>query len=285
MVENNLKETPGVPSQRLVPRDSLVQSMRVQTPGPFSPDSLGGLSLWLDADDDTTLNAGSPTHNAALTQWEDKSPSGLVFTRPSAPRQPVYNTGLLNGRAGVVFTEDFMTEVVASPYNNEQGDLFAVLRPTTDDSTFDAPFSQSNTSETDRYFALGTSDSSAGNIGLIRLADGTVSDIGWSQNYNVNEATLINVGSNGSQYFTQLNGSGTTADRSFTNDGAWFNGSAGEVHNEVTLGRIEKPGVVQHWNGHMFEFILYNRRLTNAERKTVTDYLGAKWNISTSGSP
>jgi hypothetical protein len=86
----------------------------------FSPLSLTGLQLWLDATDSSsiTLNSGN------VSEWADKSPEGNDATQATAISQPAYETGSVNGLAAVTFdgTNGFLD--VTIPGIDTNGDAY-----------------------------------------------------------------------------------------------------------------------------------------------------------------
>lgn len=84
---------------------------RRQAPAPaFSPLSLTGLKLWLDATDSSsiTLNGGN------VSEWADKSPEGNDATQGVAAEQPLYQSNSINGLSAVVFdgSDDFLDALI-----------------------------------------------------------------------------------------------------------------------------------------------------------------------------
>lgn len=67
-------------------------------PGRWTPKELGTLSLWLDADDGTTVTIGT-----GVSEWRDKSGNARHVAQATAVSQPSYVTGARNGRAVVRF--------------------------------------------------------------------------------------------------------------------------------------------------------------------------------------
>ena len=60
----------------------------------FTPASISGLQLWLDANDTATI-----THSGgSVSQWNDKSGNGYHATQGTGSNQPTTNTRTINGR-------------------------------------------------------------------------------------------------------------------------------------------------------------------------------------------
>jgi hypothetical protein len=96
---------------------------------PFSPLSLPGLTLWLDASDLTTITEAS----GSVSQWDDKSGNGYAFTQDTAASQPATGTVTQNGRNTLAFSNDFLTSTAAAGtfnflHNGTAYTLFAVAQ-------------------------------------------------------------------------------------------------------------------------------------------------------------
>lgn len=81
--------------------------LRPLASGGFTPRSIAGLALWLDASDGSTVfdaaSGGSPVSaGGAVWRWEDKSGNGRHFTQTTTNNHPTY-TGTLNGRNVITF--------------------------------------------------------------------------------------------------------------------------------------------------------------------------------------
>ena len=90
----------------------------------FSPRSISGLALWLDASDSSTITTGT-----GVSQWRDKSASGSVWAQGVGNNQPATGTQTLNGRNVLVFdgTNDSLTST--APYVGAMpASMFIVLR-------------------------------------------------------------------------------------------------------------------------------------------------------------
>jgi len=65
----------------------------------FNPSYVSDISLWLDADDDSTI-----TIDTGVSIWEDKSGNENDATQSTSSYQPTINTGSLNGKNTVLFS-------------------------------------------------------------------------------------------------------------------------------------------------------------------------------------
>ena len=66
----------------------------------FSPRSIAGCSLWLDAADASTITLNGTN----VASWQDKSGNGYSVGQSTPANQPSYSTNRLNGLAGIGLT-------------------------------------------------------------------------------------------------------------------------------------------------------------------------------------
>lgn len=93
---------------RPILRAGVISALRL-----WKPSDLSNLVLWLDASDSSTITIDT----GKISQWNDKSPSGRVFTQGTAAQRPVIGTQL-NGRDVV----DFGAYVASGSGNHLQSD-------------------------------------------------------------------------------------------------------------------------------------------------------------------
>jgi hypothetical protein len=89
----------------------------------FTPNSLPGCLLWLDAADSTTITLSG----TAVTEWRDKTSNALNFSNTSGTRQPVFSSTGFDGRfPSIVFTEDYLTRTTTGTSSTRYTVFFAV---------------------------------------------------------------------------------------------------------------------------------------------------------------
>lgn len=66
------------------------------------PSDVSGLTFWVDANDGTTINTGTPVNNDPVDNWNDKSASAFNFTQTTTKR-PIYKTNQIGGKPAVTF--------------------------------------------------------------------------------------------------------------------------------------------------------------------------------------
>lgn len=92
----------------------------------FSPASISGLQLWLDASQITGLNDGD-----AVATWSDLSGNANNATQGTASARPTYQTGEINGQPVVQFdgVDDYLS--IPSINANTSGTVFIVGKKVT----------------------------------------------------------------------------------------------------------------------------------------------------------
>lgn len=211
-----------------------------------------GLVMWMDAADDSVFTYSSGT---TVSQWRDKSSSGYHMTPKSGgPTRSAF----LNSRNVLTFTNsqtigNNTINLVSSSYS-----VFLVSRLTggANSRTLTADFNLS------------------GSNWLLGGWSGSVNQYyaeGWVQsgNYTANTAWSINMG-----------------DRNAASDQASFylNGSAIVTNSAGSGAGPNSLGI--NWfssemsNCEVAEIIVYNKILSETERRLVHTYLARKWNLS-----
>ena len=70
-----------------------------EPPGDFDPSDLAGLSLWIDVQVTSSINAGSPTNGDRVSTINGQSTNAYVFSQAVNDTRPVYTTGGQNSRS------------------------------------------------------------------------------------------------------------------------------------------------------------------------------------------
>lgn len=211
-----------------------------------------GLILWLDSSDDSTFSYSSGT---TVSQWRDKSSSGYHMAPKSGG--PTRST-FLNSRKVLAFTTSQTIGNNTINLFNSSYSVFLVHRLT----------GGANTRTLTADYALNLSN------WLLGAWGGYVNQYyaeGWVQyqNYAADTAWSINMG-----------------DRDAVNDQASFYLNGSTIITNSTGSSAGPVGLGINWwssemsNCEVAEIIIYNKKLSNVERKLVHTYLGQKWGIS-----
>jgi hypothetical protein len=224
------------------------------------PLSIPGLLVWLDAQDEPTIQRGGDDR---VFQWNDKSGGGHHVTQTVADDKPLYRpvSAVDPTRPAVFFTgpeNPWMSAPGGSWNQVEHVSLFLIS---------DAGIKATNS------FGAGTPYKDDGSWTTPWTA-WQVGFIGLHGKYWVN--------SNGNHYNPTIT-SGASGGKymwAMTFDGvdfkAWKNGS----HVETT----NAPGVItssvdEVWAGEMQEVLAYDHALTTQEMTDLNNYLSVKWGI------
>ena len=91
----------------------------------FSPLSISGLKLWLDASQISGLNDGD-----ALTTWSDSSGLGNDATQAAGTKKPLYKTAIQNGLPVVRFdgVDDVLKTPIFDQFTAKRGTIFVVSK-------------------------------------------------------------------------------------------------------------------------------------------------------------
>jgi len=225
----------------------------------FSPTNFSNLVLWLDGDDfDTITQLGGD-----ISQWADKSPSKNNAVQTTGSAQPTFVRNGLHGKSIISFdgTSEFFTTNALVLDPSTEFSIFAVAE-LTPSSLLRNIFSQAGGTTT----ILGKRNNS--NEITSRLdgpfIDGAVVS-GAPQIYNLNHEitqpdNLLSIFTDGVL--------GVTTDVTLSSEtGIWVIGA----------NQQQNGGFMQR---NLYEIIIYNRFLSESERKDVEQYLGANWGIT-----
>lgn len=247
----------------------------------FTPASISGLQLWLDASDSSSLfqDSGGTTPATAdgdpVGRWADKSVNGSNGNQGDGTKKPVLKTAVKNGKNGIRFdgVNDLLEGTVGIGNGNERT-IFAVLNFTNVDGS---------------EFMVVSRPTGFLNRFLIRQAKNG-SDIASQGIHIASDVTTTNVYVTGSSVlvnayalFTWRQTSSTRAIRFFRN-GAELTPVIETVlsftgeNNGYFIGTYLE-GFGWYFKGDACEIIVYNRELTDTEKSKVDNYLNSKWSI------
>jgi len=270
----------------------------------FSPTDIVSCSLWLDADDASSITLNGTN----ISQWTNKAPApyaGLFdLTQSSAASQPAFVTDGQNGRSVVRFdttVDEELNGVGSDAYqtpaaSNDEVTIFAVCRFTTGhtitrlavsaiigwglDSNYRWDVSPKG------WFGFGDGENNSN--GHCLVADGykesssfvkasLASPFGFTENNRIysfrNQAAApLRINGDGSLTLNQ-------------NDAPLANTYYSDTAKKwLTVGRGNAESYANNFDGDICEIICYARNLTDAETTTVETYLQNKWNITVATS-
>jgi len=247
----------------------------------FTPRSISGLALWLDASDASTLfrdaAATIPATEAdePIGAWLDKSGNARHVTQATAGSRPTISATKQNGRNALAFNGSSQSLSIAS-YNAENG-LPGLTRYIVASMSSSSP-------------AIITRVYSGGGDGLFTTVSGEIRFAAGASAYSAVTSTnygLLTSGTNiiGSVY-------DGTAGSVAAGIKPYYNGAA--IPSSSTSGTLPTTlpsgtpgfwigsniGVNSFWPGRIIEYISYSRALGNVERQRLERYLAAKYGIT-----
>jgi hypothetical protein len=242
----------------------------------FSPSSISGLDLWLDAADKNTLFDATSggnlvnTNGSAVKRWEDKS--GNLKHATEATDAPILAVAEKNGFNALNFaTTKFLTCSFSSKTFTAQT-VFVVLKFSTSTPSFGRAFTQSILNDND-YSISGHYIPLLRNATNNQLSSWATSSIRSSISATNATWYIARARHSGSALTVKLNtseGSGFshTLNRSFQvyRIGAAYVAPSGGIDNSL-------------WNSLISEVIVYDKSLADSESDLVTNYLNSKWAV------
>jgi hypothetical protein len=231
-------------------------------PYSFSPVEINGLSLWLDANDSSTITLSDNN----VIQWNDKSGTGLNVTKNTSSPAPTFNTNILNSKPVVNFTIGQFLETptlnpsLAFTTSGIDSTIFLITRLNGDGINNLTSFGLDTT---DNNYVLRAPWSNANKI----------LDIGHRLDFNNNlnnQIVLFSFGRNGTNMFLNNNGSLI---------GSISNANLSSTVTTLTQKLLIGSGKANGYDGYIAEFIIYKRALSLFERQRIEGYLAWKWGL------
>ena len=224
-------------------------------PSAFTPTSISGCQLWLDASDVASFTFSS---GSVVSQWNDKSGGGFHHSQGAVANQPG-RTGTQNSLATVVFdgSNDFLSN--GSLQINNTCSVFAVMaRP--------------------GGSALGpiVSGPATTGFGVNLNASGFVetSKIGITIYYAGATTAVPSTGYHVVSVTAQATTGSAWVNGTFDETDTWGSTSFGSAGNAV--GALQANGTAPRAVS-LAEVIVYNSALGTNDRQAVESYLKAKW--------
>lgn len=241
-------------------------------PTTFSPISISGLQLWLDATN-VNGNGTAVSNGASVTSWTDRSGNGLTMSNTSGANLPVYNTtGLGTGYPSLYFTNagaSYLRNASSGLFNNTSWDMYCVIK--VPNSTSHAGILMEFPSTSYLWAAGGL-----GGIYYSVFANG-----GWalapSTGPSLTTSQIYQIYSTGTQLGRRINGSfpGSGTDQVVTYSYASRTGTR-------LIGVFSQGSIWSTNNLDVGEIIVYNTSLTTTQRQQIEGYLAWKWGLQAS---
>jgi hypothetical protein len=236
---------------------------------PWTPIELGAaLSLWLDADDASTITLNGST----VSQWSDKRNNGISLSQSTAANQPAYGTRTLNGKNVVEFSGVQMLWSTAFVASGNPDVLMAMVVQYDTSTGADDRSLQLSSGPGTSYAIAGGSDGYSSRFNNGNEVYGTTSLA----------TPLIQIGTrpSGGDYASSqmfINGTesartGGSNDASVPNIGTGASVGAGAI-SSGPLGSIGSP-----MDGYIAEAMIVSD-VTLATRQKLEGYLAWKWSL------
>ena len=227
---------------------------------PFTPTSIEGLQAWYDASDASTLfdatSGGSlVAADGAVARWQDKSSNAIHATQSTSGSRPVRKANAQNG-LGVIRLDGSDDYLEIAPTNLATNfTMFWAFKPNTASYTLLA----TTTGGGARFMVIGTSlYNDYYGSGAVTINTTATTGTGILRTYRRSSGTLQ----------SWLNG---------VSQGTVGFGSTLSGHTQI--GRIHDQSTY-NLSGDMYEVLIYNAALTDADKAAVESYLQTKWGIS-----
>jgi hypothetical protein len=235
-----------------------------------------GLLLWLDAADDSTFSYSSGTE---VSQWRDKSGNNFHANQATVGIQPSRNT-VVNSRKSVNFTStngDRLRVNSGMVFTNSVTAI-VFIKPGAQNYDYANILDQDHGMDGANGWVIQRNGNGSNWQSWVANAAG---DSWFNPNqvsYTDNTPQIVTLRKGSSTVTLYSNGTSSgdvaVADQQIRqanyfglNLGSWRAGN--EIH-----------GSSRHYNGEICEIVVYNRILSDTERKQVHTYLGQKWGIS-----
>jgi hypothetical protein len=236
-----------------------------------SPTSIAGCTLWLDAQDSSTI-----TGTSTVTQWRDKSGQGNNTT--SYGGTPALTANAINGYQSIYLngssrltgsnsntntTATFIIVGTASPNVEQYGCMYSFSRVGVTGYQDTQSMTGPNTYNT---------GSSRANVAQRNATGGAIA---IEPGFNNPFITIVIF--DGTNYYGYLNGALMGSNTSSGNFGYTFYAIGAQTWSNPT-------NYNYFWTGYIGEVIAYNSVLSTAQRQQVETYLANKWGLNTVAS-
>ncbi|MEX2207772.1 MAG: hypothetical protein WEF50_16225 [Myxococcota bacterium] len=252
-------------------------------PAPTTPADVAGLALWLDADDASTLS----TDGLGRLVWADKSANGLDVTAPSAAASPAPGGGVVGGLDALRFDGQDDVMCANGALDLAAGATIFVVARNDVRKNYNGLFSlraavsglpSAGNSELELYWQAGSTDAGSGN--LIYAANRSTSSDYFGRNDlapAVGGAYLatVEVGSTTTPGRIAIQGASGPNDQLETNDAALLPDAPAQPC--VGYGFGVSPVAASLLDGSLAELVIFDRLLSDDERRAIERTLQAKW--------
>lgn len=237
---------------------------------PFSPASISGLRLWLDASDETTLFQNSNGTTAASADgdpvgyWGDKSGNLNHCVQADGTKKPLLRTSIQNSKN--VVRNDGVNDFLKSTTGGEDGSYTLIV------------VNVKRGGQGTQMMAFSTGEEATGKRRCMwhRGDNNTISFNGYSRDsltaltWETNIPNVAQIKNNLTQPYFAKNG------------GSWITGSANVTlvtHAATSIYVASNNQNTEIFNADYCEVLYYSGLMADSDRALLLAYLNAKWSI------
>ena len=231
----------------------------------FSPRSIAGCSLWLDAADASTITLNGTN----VASWQDKSGNGYSVGQSTPANQPSYSTNRLNGLAGIGLT--------SSTYLIQSGSNISNFASSSATTVFIVAKNDSSL-PTNGWSILNTMWFNGTTRYHLSFSIGTTQGVGLYANGGlIGQTTIVPLGSSAIVGFTlAATGNSINVNGTLTNYSGITPSSA--ANSTWFIFGDNRGGFETDMN--VYEFVGFSANLTTIQRQQVESYLAQKWGLT-----
>ncbi len=233
----------------------------------FSPSSITGLAVWLDANDLATITKDG---GDLVSQWADKSGNNHHANQSTSSVKPIYSASGLNSRPTIYFDKSSNTGVMAitdaATLDCSAFSIFVVgMRK--DDAGVATRMLWKYTSSPNLEFNLEWNNVGSDTIRLQLSSSGTAATgtLSTSNAPALNVPTIVDV---------QYDGTNATIEWNDANAATGAVGAKGSFASNLNIGHSFADEQM------ISEVLFYTAKVSDPERTQIMQYLAAKWGIT-----
>lgn len=235
--------------------------------------------LKLEAFTTSTVNAGSPVDNDAVSTWTDQSSNAASYTQSTTSQKPTFKTNQINGKPALLFANASDQKLTSSTGTLvSTGSGFTIV-PVVKHTSFPVAYN---------YFfnAKGASTASSPSAGFSSNASFKDLFFGCDTTYTVSRWTTLNNINTAWRYVViQYNGSGAATGSNYNAlDGtsaltrAATSGNDGD--NTVNIiGGYKSASSLYSWEGYIAAFYIWNKKLDSSELSQLATFMTQEFGL------
>jgi hypothetical protein len=240
--------------------------------------AISDCQLWLDASDASTITLNGPT----VSQWNDKSGNGNHAAQSTAGNQPIYNT---NG-----WTHYETAATMNSVLFDGSNDLFEnVVACNTTSRTIFVVFQSTGNQPAGLFHCNPTASNYYAGVFMPTYSSAPKTFLGASGGWRIDNVSSYWTSYNSSNWKNNLATimlSPTKLSLRADSDDTWSSVASYTINTAGSLqigAWTRNASDIREWQGNLAEMILYDRALDLDEQQRVENYLRDKWGTTPLG--